>query len=92
MKPALVVSGNHAGMGIVHGLGTKGVPVVALNHGQDVLGGSKYVAASLPVPDPQNHEDDFIVALLSLAGDYEGCPVIPANDEASLAGSSKPPA
>ena len=40
MRPALVVTNNHSGLAIARGLGMEGVPVVALNHGADILGGS----------------------------------------------------
>lgn len=82
MKPALVVTNHYAGMGIAHGLGVMGVPIVVVAYGDAALDASKYVDATVRVPSIDHDEAGFAAALQELAGEYAGGILIPATDTA----------
>ena len=80
MKPAIIVAEHYAGMGIVYGLGIKGVPVVVVAYDDVEIDASKYVQSTVRVPHPKNNEEGFVAGLVALADQYEGSLLIPATD------------
>lgn len=86
MRPAIVLSGQTAALGVVRSLGTMGVPVVLLHYDdQDFAHLSRYVTFSSRVPHPEKSEDQFIESLLDYGMRFPGAVLFPAADESVVA-------
>ena len=65
--PAVVLQSSYAnGLGIIRGLGSKGVPVIALDTDPRALGFRSRYAAGMLCPDPRRDEEAFLVFLEGL--------------------------
>ncbi len=86
MRPAIVLSGHTAALGVVRSLGKMDVPVVLVHYGEhDFAGRSKYVHETLQAPNPESSEDAFIAFLVDTAVRFPGAVLIPATDETIVA-------
>ena len=84
MKPVIIISSHTAGLGVIRALGRVGVPIVALYYQKNDMGYvSKYVTEAIPVPHPEDHENEFVKALTACGKRYPGSLMIPT-DDASL--------
>lgn len=81
MKPAIVLSTNKMGLGVIRGLGVMGVPIVAIYYDPLDMGYiSKYVKERIHAPHPEKLEDQFIELLLKIAARFGGSLLIPTDD------------
>ncbi len=80
--PALVLSGQVNALGVIRGLGEKGVPVFVLHaRDDDMAQASKYVHQSWRTCDPVDDERGFVEAILEHRERFRGALLIPASDE-----------
>lgn len=79
---AIVIGGDHQGLGIVRSLGRQGVDVVVIDDERSISRHSRYVAGSHRFPELRTDEQT-VGALLSVAErrDVEGWVVYPTRDE-----------
>ena len=86
VRPALVLSTDTTGLGVIRALGGAGVPVVAVHYTDNHIGQvSRYVTASFRTPRPLREEEAFVQALLDRAGRFEGGLLVPASDSSLVA-------
>ena len=86
MRPAIVLSGYTAALGVVRSLAAMGIPVVLVYYGDfDFAGRSRLVSASYLAPHPEQSEKEFIDFLLSLGPRYPGAVLFPALDDCLVA-------
>ena len=86
MRPAIVLSGHTASLGVVRSLATMGVPVVLVHYGDhDFAARSRFVNVSLRAPHPDLSEEEFINFLLGCSARFPGAVLIPATDESLVA-------
>jgi D-aspartate ligase len=86
MRPAIVLSGQAAALGVVRALGTMGVPVVLVHYSsQDFAHRSRFVNASFRSPHPELSEKEFVDFLLDCGTRFPGAVLIPAADESLTA-------
>jgi D-aspartate ligase len=79
--PALVLSTHTSGMGVIRGLGAKGVPVYALSYEEIDMGyKSKYVKEFFHSPHPEKEEEGFLNLLISIYRKIGKSYLIPADD------------
>ena len=81
--PAVVLQSSYAnGLGIIRGLGSQGVPVIALDTDPRALGFRSRYAAGMLCPDPRRDEEAFIVFLEGLGRRLpQRAVVFPTHDE-----------
>ena len=81
--PAVVLQSSFAnGLGIIHGLGRAGVPVLALDRNPRALGFDSRYAAGMLCPDPVADAEAFLTFLESLAESLpQRAVVFPTHDE-----------
>lgn len=81
MNPAIILSTNKMGLGVIRGLGTMGVPVVAIYYDPYDMGYlSKYVNERIHAPHPERFEDQFVELLVKIAARFRGSLLIPTDD------------
>jgi D-aspartate ligase len=86
MKPAIVLSGYTAALGIVRSLAAMGVPVVLVYYGDhDFAGRSRYVHTCLRAPHPEKSEREFIDFLVECGKRFPGAVLFPALDDSLIA-------
>jgi predicted ATP-grasp superfamily ATP-dependent carboligase len=89
LSPAIVLSTNTMGLGVIRALGSMGVPIIAMYYDKGDTGYlSKYVQERVYVPHPEKSEDAFIECLVEYADHYSGGMLIPTSD-ATLATVSR---
>lgn len=87
--PAIVLGCHKIGLGIIRGLGLKGIPIIGVYYNPMDMGFvSKYVVDTLKVHSPIINEEAFIEDLLRLSLKYKGS-VLFASDDATLLSVSK---
>lgn len=80
--PAIVLSTQTAGLGVIRALGMMGVPITAAYyHPQDMGYVSKYVQEVIRTPHPEHEEDKFVNLLLRYGERLNGSVLIPTSDE-----------
>jgi D-aspartate ligase len=80
--PALVLSGQVNALGVIRGLGEKGVPVFVLHaRDDDMAQASKYVRQSFRTCDPVVADRGFLEAILEHRDQLRGALLIPTSDE-----------
>jgi D-aspartate ligase len=86
MRPAIVVSGHTAALGVVRSLGAMGVPIVLVHNGNhDFAGRSRFVSFCYRAPDPEQSEREFINFLLGCGARFPGAVLIPTTDDSLVA-------
>jgi D-aspartate ligase len=81
MTTAIVVSGSTHALGVVRGLGRKGVPVVVVSYDRrDIATSSRFVRAVIRTSHPDRGQAQFVNALLEAARRYPGALLVPASD------------
>jgi D-aspartate ligase len=81
MTTAIVVSGSTHALGVVRGLGRKGVPVVVVTYDRrDIAMSSRFVRDVIRTSHPDKGEAQFVDALLEAARRYPGALLVPASD------------
>jgi D-aspartate ligase len=86
VKPAIVLSTHIMGLGVIRGLGVKGVPVIAVQYDDRDMGyASKYVKGRIRAPHPEVHEDQFVDSLVEVADRFGGGVLIPSDDATLVA-------
>jgi predicted ATP-grasp superfamily ATP-dependent carboligase len=81
MTPAIVLGSHTIGLGLIRGLGEKGVPVFCLYYEKKDMGYvSKYVRESRFVAHPEWNQEEFISSLCQLKGKAPGAVVFPGDD------------
>jgi D-aspartate ligase len=89
MTPAVVLSSDTAGLGVIRALGTMGVPITAVYYErQDTGFVSKYVEKRIAAPHPEREEQEFIRVLLEQP-DAACRPVLIPADDGTLSTVSK---
>jgi predicted ATP-grasp superfamily ATP-dependent carboligase len=89
MKPAIVLSTNKMGLGVIRGLGVMGVPIIAIYYDRNEMGYlSRYVKERIYAPHPERFEDQFVDFLKQSAARFGGSLLIPT-DDATLATVSR---
>jgi D-aspartate ligase len=79
---AIVIGGDYQGLGIVRGLGRRGIPVCVIDDELSIARYSRYVTHSVSVPDLRN--DDAIIRELLALGErlnLKGWVLFPTRDE-----------
>ena len=81
--PAVVLQSSYAnGLGIIRGLGSQGVPVIALDTDPRALGFHSRYAAGMLCPDPRRDEEAFLLFLEGLGRRLpQRAVVFPTHDE-----------
>jgi len=88
-NPAIVLSTNTMGLGVIRALGNMGVPIVAVYYDARDMGYvSKYVKECVYAPHPEKSEDEFVERLVVSANRFGGGVLIPTSD-ATLATASR---
>src|SRR5919112_5624981 len=83
MTNAIVASGSTHALGVVRGLGRRGVPVTVVSYDRrDIATSSRLVRDVIRAPHPDNDEAAFIKVLLEAAHRCPGSLLIPASDAA----------
>jgi D-aspartate ligase len=86
---AFVLSGQTAGLGVIRALGVHGVNLTVGYHDPGEMGRqSKYVQRQIHLPDPEEHEQEFISQLMEDPGAAPDTVLIPTSD-ATLAAVSR---
>jgi predicted ATP-grasp superfamily ATP-dependent carboligase len=86
--PAIVLSSDIMGLGVIRSLGAQGIPVIVIYHDKGELGYlSKYVKERIFAPDPEEHEEEYLDLLLSCAKRYHGSLLIPTDDSTLVVAS-----
>ena len=81
MKPALVLSGSTAALGVISSLGRRGVPVIVLHHDRGEVGcASRYVRETIRVPHPERDEAALLELLRGLASRFHSGVLMPCSD------------
>lgn len=84
--PAIVLFCSKPGMAIIRALGVMGVPVIGLCYGRTQFGrSSRFLRHWSWCPDPNEDETAFLVFLISLADQWPGSVVFPADDASLIA-------
>lgn len=82
MRPAIVVSGQTAALGVVRALGSQGVPVALVHYDdQDFAQHSRYLDCALRAPHPVTAEQEFVSFLLDCGSRFPGAVLFPAADD-----------
>jgi D-aspartate ligase len=83
MTNAIVASGSTHALGVVRGLGRRGVPVTVVSYDRrDIATSSRLVRDVIRAPHPDNDEAAFVKVLLEAAHRCPGSLLIPASDAA----------
>jgi len=83
MTNAIVASGSTHALGVVRGLGRRGVPVNVVSYDRrDIATSSRLVRDVIRAPHPDNDEAAFVTVLLEAAHRCPGSLLIPASDAA----------
>src|SRR3954454_5024607 len=83
MTNAIVASGSTHALGVVRGLGRRGVPVNVVSYDRrDIATSSRLVRDVIRAPHPDNDEAQFVKVLLEAAYRCPGSLLIPASDAA----------
>src|SRR5215207_2251687 len=83
MTNAIVASGSTHALGVVRGLGRRGVPVNVVSYDRrDIATSSRLVRDVIQAPHPDNDEAALVKVLLEAAHRYPGSLLIPASDAA----------
>ena len=83
MTNAIVASGSTHALGVVRGLGRRGVPVTVVSYDRrDIATSSRLVRDVIQAPHPDNDEAALVKVLLEAAHRYPGSLLIPASDAA----------
>ena len=83
MTNAIVASGSTHALGVVRGLGRRGVPVNVVSYDRrDIATSSRLVRDVIRAPHPDNDEAAFVKVLLEAAHRCPGSLLIPASDAA----------
>src|SRR4051794_16047555 len=83
MINAIVASGSTHALGVVRGLGRRGVPVTVVSYDRrDIATSSRLVRDVIRAPHPDNDEAAFVKVLLEAAHRCPGSLLIPASDAA----------
>jgi D-aspartate ligase len=83
MTTTIVVSGSTHALGVVRGLGRKGVPVVVVSYdNRDIATKSRYVRDVLRAPHPDKDEAGFVEVLLEASRRHPYSLLVPAADSA----------
>ena len=86
MEHVFVLGTHSCGLGIIHALARKGIPVIAVHYDDKDMGyKSRYVKESIFAPHPGQYEEQFIELLLNCANRFEGSLLLPANDATLVA-------
>ncbi len=86
MKPAIVLDGYTAALGVVRALGSMGVPMIMMHYEEKDLGHvSKYIKDSIIAPHPEREEAQFIDLLMEYSDRFKGGVLFPVRDEALVA-------
>jgi D-aspartate ligase len=81
MKPAVVLSTHTMGLVVIRGLGTMGVPIIAVYYDEGDMGYvSRYVTQSVRAPHPKESEDQFVELLAESSSRFGGGLLIPTDD------------
>jgi predicted ATP-grasp superfamily ATP-dependent carboligase len=82
VRPAIVLSTDVMGLGVIRALGPMGIPIVAVYYNAGDIGYlSKYVSEKLRASHPERGEEEFVDLLLQSASRFGGGLLIPASDE-----------
>ena len=82
LKPAIILTGFTAGLGVIRALGQNGVPIILVSTAKkEYARKSKYVKETIFAPDPEKNGSDYIHLLLENSNDFGGSLVIPTSDE-----------
>ena len=83
MTSAIVASGSTHALGVVRGLGRRGVPITVVSYDRrDIATSSRLVRDVIRAPHPDNDEAAFVKVLLEAAHRCPGSLLIPASDAA----------
>jgi len=83
MKPAIVLSTHTMGLGVIRSLGMMGVPIIAMYYDSRDMGFcSRYVRERIPVPHPEQQEDQFLDLLIALGHRLGDSILLPVSDAA----------
>ena len=83
MTTAIVVSGSTHALGVVRGLGRRGVPVAVVTYDRrDIATSSRFVRDVIRTSHPDRCEAQFVGSLLEAAHRYPGSLLVPASDAA----------
>ena len=83
MTTTIVVSGSTHALGVVRGLGRKGVPVVVVSYdNRDIATNSRFVRDVFRAPHPDKDEAGFIEVLLEASRRHPHSLLVPAADSA----------
>ena len=83
LTPAVVLSSHTIGLAVIRGLGSMGVPIIAVSYQRDADMGysSKYVIEKIFSPHPERDEESFIKLLIEYAKNkHQKFHLIPADD------------
>jgi D-aspartate ligase len=82
LKPAIILSVQCMGLGVIRALGRIGIPIIAVTCGQKDFGDcSRYVTWKIRAPQPDKEESQFLALLVEISEQFCGGLLIPASDE-----------
>ncbi|MFT3894474.1 MAG: hypothetical protein QM730_22820 [Anaerolineales bacterium] len=85
MNKVIVVGSGVPGYAVIRGLANKGMPIIAMTHGQyDIARYSRYVSEIVPITLPDKDEEKFVSLLMDNRQQWNGALILETTDNAAV--------